>query len=138
MERISGKKVKCNTCPEKMEVAPDSSGGNCWRCVASGRAFLLPEALERAPSNDTLLLDENYVQKKPFSQTVGVVGGKEVSTKSPRQMLGQTKVIDSLIEKGLKLEEIVKQVHEQIPQYPLEKLPGLVRVRFSHFKRRPA
>lgn len=138
MERTANKKVKCNTCPEKMEIDIASTGGNCWRCVASGRAFLLPNALERAPSNDTLLFDESYVQKKPFSQTKGVALGKEVSSRPPRQMLGQTKVIDSLIEKGLKLEEIVKQVHEQIPQYPLEKLPGLVRVRFSHFKRRPA
>jgi len=53
--------------------------------------------------------------------------------KVPRQnRLGQTKLIDGLLRAGKNEKEIFAAVREQIPSYPADKLPKLIKLRQYH------
>lgn len=62
-----------------------------------------------------------------------------VPTHEPRQLrLGQTKLIDDLMDKGLNDQEIFDGVRKEIPEYPEDKLPKLIKLRHYHKKKRDA
>ena len=145
---INLRTVKCNSCNNKMEIDKNSRGGNCWECVASGRAFMLPDVLEVAPSNNVLLNDDEYhknlkIKKKEISKSGGGGGGGEEETddeevKEKPLRLGQTSLINKLLDKGLSVEEVIKKVAESIPQYPADRIPKLIKVVMFNRKRRAA
>lgn len=60
-----------------------------------------------------------------------------VSLRPPRQQrLGQTKLIDKLLDKKMTDLEIFNEVQKEIPDYPKEKLPKLIKLRKYHQKKR--
>ena len=137
----SGKIAKCKTCPGKMSGDVE---GNCWKCVITGRAFLLPEALEKYavidPTDEKFIDAETKRQERAASR---VEATRETSShttvvasepKISHQRFGQTKLADELLAQGLTFEQVVEEIKKRLPLYPADKIPQLVRIRMSGIK----
>jgi len=139
---INLKTVKCNTCDNKMEIDKNSKGGNCWQCCASGRAFILPEALGKAPTNDTLLYDDDFAEQVKIAnnsreeRVVYEKGKKKVIKGGSKTRFGQTIVIDKYLKEGtLNDDDLLKKVAEEIPEYKGD-WKKLIKLRKYHMKRK--
>ena len=97
--------AKCTTCPGLMS---DAIPGKCWKCVLTGRAFMLPEALERYPVVDptdfkVIEAQERRLEKRSnekvervlraTSETTTVV---KVEVPKVTNRFGQCKIVDDL------------------------------------------
>lgn len=142
MEReTSGRISKCKTCPDKMS---GENPGHCWKCVITGRAFMLPEALEKYavvdPTDDRVIEAEVKRQEKVAGQKTSQVSSSELTTivvsepKISHQRFGQTKLADELLNQGLTFEQVVEEIKKRLPLYPADKIPQLVRIRISGLK----
>lgn len=141
MERErSGNLAKCNTCPGKMS---GEYPGSCWKCVITGRAFMLPEALERYPvidpTDDKVIEAEIRRQEKTVRREVvhEVTENTTIVASEPKishQRFGQTKLADELLSQGLTFDQVVEEIKKRLPLYPADKVPQLVRIRMSGFK----
>lgn len=134
-------RAKCNTCPDKMS---GEHPGYCWKCVLTGRAFMLPEALEKYPvidpTDDKVIEAEARRQEKASRQEIARREVTETITivssepKVSHQRFGQTKLADELLGQGLTFEQVVEEIKKRLPLYPVDKIPQLVRIRMSGLK----
>jgi hypothetical protein len=118
--------------------------GSCWKCVLNGRAFMLPEALEKYPfidPTDDKVIEAEMRRMEKFSKQERVVRETSETTtiivaepKVSHQRFGQTKLADELLTQGLTFEQVVEEIKKRLPLYPAEKIPQLVRIRMSGFK----
>ena len=134
-------RAKCNTCPGKMS---GEYPGSCWKCVLTGRAFMLPEALEKYPvidpTDDKVIEAEMRRQEKAARQETVRKEVSETTTvvvsepKVSHQRFGQTKLADELLNQGLTFDQVVEEIKKRLPLYPADKIPQLVRIRMSGLK----
>lgn len=133
--------ARCQTCPGMMS---DSIPGKCWKCVLTGRAFMLPDALERYkvvdPTDDKVIeAQEARNEKFQRQEKAPRVAAAEVTTivkvEVPKatNRFGQVKLVDGLLEKGLTLAQVIEEVKKQLPLYQ-GNISQLVKIRISTLK----
>lgn len=61
---------------------------------------------------------------------------KAIKPEGRQKRLGQTKLIDDLLKAGKSEAEITEEVKKQIPSYPIERIPKMIKLRQYHVKKK--
>jgi hypothetical protein len=124
--------VKCNI-PVETGVLVRTKGLLCNGCYSS---HMISKGLK---SQKTAATER---ESKMSEQNAEEVSAEEVSAEAPQVKkkrtvvrLGQTKLIDKLLKDGKTDEQVLEEVKTQIPQYPAEKIPQLIKIRKAHLKK---
>lgn len=134
--------AKCTTCPGLMS---DAIPGKCWKCVLSGRAFMLPEALERYPVVDptddkVIAAQERRIEKlanEKVERVPRVVAEVttilKVEVPKATNRFGQCKIVDDLLGQGMLPDQVVEELKKRIPLWQGNAMQ-LVKIRMSTMK----
>ena len=132
--------ARCQTCPGMMS---DAIPGKCWKCVLTGRAFMLPDALERYavvdPTDLKVILAQEARHEKIQRQEKAPKVAAEVTTivkvEVPKatNRFGQVKLVDELLTGGMPFDEVVAEVKRRLPLYQ-GNVSQRVKIRISTLK----